>query len=142
MGFSIRGIIAGQKQKMRERQSLGRTQNLEKITELREERVRLEQKQAQEKILKEEKAKIREIKTEKARSLASRVGSGLKKVRSGMKQQQSKSRLRSEMGSTGGSRDVFGGSSRDVFGGGRNVFSGSSNDRPKEKPKRVIINIR
>ena len=143
MPFNITGMIASRKAKLRKRQSLGRRQNLKEITELREERARLEQKQAQVRIIKEEKAKIREIKTAKIKGVAGRIRSGLQKARAGMKKQQAKSRLKSGLGGATGSRDVFSTGTREISFGGRDVFSGTTKaEKPKEKPKRVIINIR
>lgn len=141
MRVNIRGMIASRKAKMQEKRQLKYMTKLEKADKLRAERMEREKEKVISDYYKEEKAKIRQLKTERARTLAKKVGSGLKKAREGLKKSQ-KSRLKSSMGSTTGSRNVFGSGSSGINFGGQNVFSGPQKTAPKKPSgKRIIINL-
>lgn len=131
--MGIYGMIRAEIAKRKKFASLSPTQQY-KVLE--KEKAQLQQKETLRKNIQESKREIKELKKAKLKEKAEALKSGIQRFKQGI--QKGKSRLKSNLGSTTGSRNIFGSGSRDVFGGGRNAFYGSE-QKPRPPRKRVIV---
>lgn len=100
--MGIYGMIRAQMQKRRTMASP--EYQMQKLQELKHQKAELKKKDELRREVKETKKEIRQLKTARAREFAGQVRKGYQKFQ----ERQAKIRALSNMGSTTGSRDVFG----------------------------------
>lgn len=124
----------------------GRNARAEVEAELRQYKAKQKEKMKERRILAQAREGMEKEKREKRERRIAKFKKGVKAFGKAIKQQQAKSkaksRLRSGLGSTSGSRDVFSTGSNIQFGGGGSPFmSAPKKERKKRSGKRIIINL-